>query len=263
MFKRLLPVAVLAASLLAPSASALAATSDNAFDVGDLIKSPSNSAVYYFASNGKRYVFPNDKTYFTWYANFNGVRTISAKALSTIPLGGNVTYRPGRKMIKITTDPRVYVVDQGGVLRHVATEQLAESLYAISWKNQIDDVPDAFFTNYRVGTAINSSRDFSPQDVMTQSISIGQDKLLSADAATIAIGDVDANFVPSTITIKKGTTVTWNNTDVVDHNVTGSGWASGNLTPGQSYSRTFTTAGSFDYSDTLHPIMQATINVLP
>lgn len=263
MFKRILPAALLVASLVVPTGVALAATNDSAFDAGDLIKSPTNSAVYYFASNGKRYVFPNDKTYFTWYTDFSNVRTISAKALSTIPLGGNVTYRPGRKMVKITTDPRVYVVDQGGVLRHVATEQLAQSLYSISWKNQIDDVPDAFFTNYRVGTAIDSTRDFSPQDVMTQTTLIGQDKQLPAEQATIAIGDVDANFVPSTITIKKGTAVIWNNVDVVDHNVTGSGWASGNLAPNTSYSRTFNTVGSFNYSDTLHPIMQGTINVLP
>ena len=29
----------------------------------------SGAAVYYHAQDGKRYVFPNEKTYFTWYAD--------------------------------------------------------------------------------------------------------------------------------------------------------------------------------------------------
>lgn len=263
MLKRLFPAAMLVASLLMPSASALAATDNAAFNPGDLIKSPINSAVYYFASNGKRYVFPNEKTYFTWYGDFSKVRTIPARSLSAIAIGGNVTYRPGRKMVKITTDPRVYVVDQGGVLRHVTTVQLAESLYSISWKNQIDDLSDAFFTNYRLGTAIESTRDFSPQDVMTQSTTIAFDKQLSSEIATIAIGDSDTNYVPSTMSVKKGTTITWNNVDTMDHTVTGSGWASGNIAPGKSYSRTFSSTGSFDYKCTYHSLMQGTINILP
>jgi hypothetical protein len=139
-----------ALSLLAGSAAPLmaSAATTSAFNSGELIKG-SLSTVYYFASNGKRYVFPNEKTYFTWYQDFSNVKQIPDGQLSTIPLGGNVTYRPGRKMVKITTDPRVYVVDQGGVLRHVGSEQLAQTLYGISWKNQIDDVPDGYFTNYR------------------------------------------------------------------------------------------------------------------
>ena len=36
------------------------------FFSGDLIKA-SQAAVYYYASNGGRYAFPNEKTYFTWY----------------------------------------------------------------------------------------------------------------------------------------------------------------------------------------------------
>lgn len=247
--------------LFAPLSSALAAERST-FNAGDLIKSPSNPAVYYFAPDGKRYVFPNDKTYFTWYTNFSTVKTIPATTLSTIPIGGNVTYRPGRKMVKITTDPRVYVVDQGGVLRHVATEQLAQSLYSISWKNQIDDVPDGYFSNYRPGTSIQSVSDYNPANVLTQTTTIAQDKQLSSEIATITIGTVDTSFVPSTITVKKGTAVTWTNRDIVNHTVTGSGWKSGTLAPDQSYTRTFNTVGSFDYTCTLHPTMQGTVNVV-
>ena len=65
---------------------------------GSLIKLPddrnprtdADSAVYYYAADGKRYVFPGDKIYFSWYRDFSGVRTVDAAAMSSIPLGGNV-----------------------------------------------------------------------------------------------------------------------------------------------------------------------------
>lgn len=248
------------AMLLAPVASN-AMTMSSAFNVGDLIKG-SGSTVYYFAPNGKRYVFPNDKTYFTWYTNFNGVKQISDGALSSIPLGGNVTYRPGRKMVKITTDPKVYVVDQGGILRHVQTQQLAETLYGLSWKNQIDDIPDAFFVNYKVGTPIQTASDYQPGNVQTLTTNIAQDKQFDETQVTITIGSVSNGFVPTSMTFKKGTTVTWTNRDNTQHTVTGSGWASETLQPGQSYSHTFNTVGSFDYHCAIHTVMQGTINVV-
>jgi hypothetical protein len=123
---------------------------------GNLIKA-SGPAVYYYAADGKRYVFPNEKTYFTWYSGFSSVMTITDAELAAITIGGNVTYRPGVKMVKITTDPKVYAIAKGGVLRHVPTEACATTLYGSNWNTQIEDVPDAFFVNYMVGAAINAS----------------------------------------------------------------------------------------------------------
>ena len=74
--------------------------------------------------------------------------------LAAIPLGGNVTYKPGTRMIKIQTDPKVYAVDRGGVLRWVTSDQIAQSMYGNKWAAQIDDLSDAFFINYRVGEPI-------------------------------------------------------------------------------------------------------------
>lgn len=246
---------------LAPLATN-AQTSRSTFNPGDLIKA-SGKAVYYFAPDGRRYVFPNEKTYFTWYTDFSSVRTIPDSHLSSIPLGrSNVTYRPGYKMVKIQTDPRTYVVDRGGVLRHVGSEELARTLYGLSWNNRIDDVPDAFFTNYRVGTPIQTASDYNPSAVMTLTQTILQDKNFDQQDVTITIGQRDIGFVPTTFTVKKGTRVTWTNRDVTDHTVTGSGWGSELLSPEQSYSRVFNTVGSFDYHCTVHPTMQGTINVV-
>lgn len=124
---------------------------------GTLIKSPAASAVYYCGGDGKRYVFPNDKTYFTWYANFSGVKTITVEDLAAIPIGGNATYRPGVKMLKIQSDPKVYAVDRGGVLRWITTDEIAKALYGPAWAKQVHDLSDAFFINYTVGDPVTAT----------------------------------------------------------------------------------------------------------
>lgn len=259
LLKRVMATVGSVALLASPLASQAAVT--GAFTAGDLIKG-SMDTVYYFAPNGKRYVFPNAKTYFSWYANFNGVKVISDGQLSTVPLGGNVTYRPGRKMLKITTDPRTYVVDQGGILRHVQSEQLAESLYGISWKGNVEDLPDPFFINYRLGTPIQTVSDYQPANVMTLTTTISQDKQFDETQITVSIGAPANGYVPTTLTVKKGTTVTWTNRDTMVHTVSGSGWNSGDIAPGASYSKRFDAVGAFDYHCAIHTVMQGTINVV-
>jgi subtilisin family serine protease len=121
---------------------------------GTLIRG-SSPAVYYCGDDGKRYVFPNARTYNSWYTSFDGVTQISDGQLATISLGGNVTYRPGIRMIKIQTDTKVYAVAKNGTLRWISSEAAARSLYGDNWSQYVDDVPDAFFTNYRIGEPIS------------------------------------------------------------------------------------------------------------
>ncbi len=259
LLRRGLAIAGSMAMLAAPFASHAAIT--NAFSSGDLIKG-SGSAVYYFAPNGKRYVFPNDKCYFSWYKDFSTVKQIPDRSLSAVPLGGNVTYRPGVKMIKITTDPRVYAIDQGGVLRWVSTAQIAETLYGLSWKNQIDDLADAFFVNYHIGNPIQQSAEFNPGDVKTLTTTIAQDKQMDETQITITISDTLTGYVPETVTFKTGTTVTWTNRDTAVHTVTGNGWDSGDIAPGASFTHKFSSNGSFEYHDALHTSITGTVNVI-
>ncbi len=119
---------------------------------GDLIKA-SGPAVYYFQNN-RRYVFPNETTYRSWFSDFSGVRTISDSELSAIMIGGNVTIRPGTNLVKITTDPKVYAVTRGGMLRWVETESVATALFGSNWARRVVDVPDAFFVNYTIGSSL-------------------------------------------------------------------------------------------------------------
>jgi hypothetical protein len=124
---------------------------------GSLIRSVSSKAVYSCGADGKRYVFPNQKTYATWYKDFSAVQTVSDAELAAVPLGKNVTYRPGVKLIKIQTDPKVYAVGRGGTLRWVMTSDIAAKLYGKNWAKLVEDLSDAFFTDYQVGEPITSA----------------------------------------------------------------------------------------------------------
>ena len=165
-------------------------------------------------------------------------------------------------MLKVTTDPRIYVVDRSGILRHVTTEGLARTLYNLNWNDRVDDVSDGFFSNYRIGTPIQTATDYSPTDVMTLTPTIFEDKGFNKDKVTISIGTVRAGFVPTTFTIKKGVEVTWTNRDSADHSVKGNGWTSPVLHPEESWSRIFPSNGSFDYTCGIHSVMQGTISVV-
>lgn len=130
----------------------------------------SGPAVYWYSSNGTRHVFPNEKTFLTWfpYHQYDRVMVISDEALASIRLGVQaMTYRPGSRLVKITTDPKVYVVDNRGVLRWIETESVAEALYGPQWRTFIDDVPDAFFATYNLGSSIRRASDFRPVNVLT------------------------------------------------------------------------------------------------
>lgn len=131
-------------------------TAKAAAQAGDLIKMDGLSSVYYLGNDGKRYVFPSESVYFSWYNDFSGVVTIPASELQSYPLGANVTMRPGTKLVKITTDPSVYAVTPNGVLRKIQSEADAIALYGSNWNKMVVDVADAFFTNYTIGSPLTS-----------------------------------------------------------------------------------------------------------
>jgi plastocyanin len=91
----------------------------------------------------------------------------------------------------------------------------------------------------------------------------------SSDESTATTSDsvVIDNFAfsPASITVKKGTTVTWTNKDSATHTVTENdgqnGPDSGDLAQGKAYSFTFDTVGTFKYHCTIHTAMTGTVTV--
>jgi plastocyanin len=78
------------------------------------------------------------------------------------------------------------------------------------------------------------------------------------------------NFVPDTLPVSKGATVTWTNQDTTLHTVTsgtpeggnsGTEFDSSYIAAGKTFQHTFNTAGTFDYYCTLHPFMKGKVAV--
>jgi len=134
--------------VVAPSAKAAAAA-------GDLIKTSTSSSVYYLGTNMKKYVFPNAATYFSWYKDFSGVVTISQSEMDSYGLPvGNVTVRPGTKLVKSPSVNTVYAVEPNGTLRSIVSEANAIALWGAAWAKKVIDLPDSFIVNYTPGTAL-------------------------------------------------------------------------------------------------------------
>ncbi|MFI9810983.1 cupredoxin domain-containing protein [Saccharothrix variisporea] len=86
-------------------------------------------------------------------------------------------------------------------------------------------------------------------------------------AATAAhqVNIVGYAYSPANITVNVGDTVTWTNQDTAPHNVVVTSgpekFTSPTLQKGQSYTFTFTKAGSYQYYCSVHPDMKASVTV--
>ncbi len=143
-------------------------------------------AVYFYGHDNRRHAFTNEKVFFTWYSDFSSVQTVSSSFLASIPLGRNATYHPGSKMVKFQTLDKVYAVALGGVLRWIKTENLASLFYGADWNRKIDDISDAFFSDYRFGPDIGIASDYDKTAELAATISIDDD-LASTSRSEIVI----------------------------------------------------------------------------
>jgi plastocyanin len=86
----------------------------------------------------------------------------------------------------------------------------------------------------------------------------------SASGGSASVTMKGIKFNPSSVTVKKGKTVTWTNDDSVGHDVTGDGFKSGSaggIAQGQTFKHTFAKTGTFKYVCTVHPGMEGKIVV--
>lgn len=83
-------------------------------------------------------------------------------------------------------------------------------------------------------------------------------------AAPLQVEIVNYAYAPGTLSVNRGTTVTWTNGDTAPHTVTSS--VSGPLdspmlNQGDAFSFTFNNAGTYSYYCTVHPTMKGTVVV--
>lgn len=79
-------------------------------------------------------------------------------------------------------------------------------------------------------------------------------QLGAASAATVDVAVGDNTFTPGAVTITAGDTVVWTDNGVRPHTVTAddNSFDSGNMSTGQTFSRTFTTPGTIRYFCKIH-----------
>lgn len=83
----------------------------------------------------------------------------------------------------------------------------------------------------------------------------------SANGAPGTVKVRNLKYVPKTLEVKTGDTVTWEFDDGnIPHDVKGDGFESPVKTKG-TWSHTFTKAGSYDYHCTIHPYMKGVVKV--
>ena len=127
---------------------------------GDLVKTQSSPAVYYISQDGKRYSFINNDAFWCWYSNFSSLKVITEEQMQKFTLGGNVPYYPKKRMVKITTDPKVYALDQCRELHWITSEEVAYEIFGEYWQKYIYDLPDSSFGDYTIGYNIDSADDY-------------------------------------------------------------------------------------------------------
>jgi len=79
----------------------------------------------------------------------------------------------------------------------------------------------------------------------------------------VAASIADFAFDPMTLSVTKGTTVTWTNSDGAGHTVTADDGSFNGATAGGggTFSHLFTTTGTFAYHCAIHPSMTGTVIV--
>ena len=84
-----------------------------------------------------------------------------------------------------------------------------------------------------------------------------------AATATTTVQIKSSSFAPAKVTINQDDSVTWTNTDTVNHQVVANlgSFASPILKPGKSWTHTFSHGGTFHYHDSLHPTLKGTVTV--
>ncbi len=125
---------------------------------GDLIKTSTDSAVYYIDTDNKRHLFVNSVTFWTWYTGswasikFDGASknlvTISQADFDNIDNGNNITARPGVRLIKFQNSSKTYAVSANSQLALIPDTATAESIFGSNWATKVITIQNGFENDY-------------------------------------------------------------------------------------------------------------------
>ncbi len=177
---------------------------------GDLVKIPCPGgeaadhpcrAVYYYGGDGRRHAFPNERNYFSWYPNFSAVKIVSESGMAAIPLGENVTYRPGSTLVKFPSEGKVYAVASDRALRWVTSESIAVDIAGLNWTKKVDDISETFFGDYSFGANITAASGYNASSELAGAPNI--DAALPDSYRTLKVDTDRGTFDVQVISLRK------------------------------------------------------------
>jgi hypothetical protein len=114
---------------------------------GGLFRGVTLSGLYRVNADGTRSVFPNEAAFMSYEKDWSNVVTVNDDQLRKLPLGKRITMNKG-SLVKIQTDPKVYVVGDNAKLTWIPSEAEATLQFGANWAKQVRDVSDAFWFDY-------------------------------------------------------------------------------------------------------------------
>jgi hypothetical protein len=122
------------------------------YDEGSLLRAEGGSTIYYVGPDQTKYVFPEAKTYGTWYDDFSNVEEVNLEELDKYDDGGMMPVRGGTRLVTHPDTAKIYAIEPGGVARHIPSAVIAKKLFGDKWYEQVIDVlPGFFITTYKLG----------------------------------------------------------------------------------------------------------------
>ncbi|NIP62203.1 MAG: hypothetical protein GWN01_16180 [Nitrosopumilaceae archaeon] len=127
-------------------------------------------------------------------------------------------------------------------------------------------VPGIAFTIIVISISLLINNNQEQPEVLEGESSI--DVMMPTKSSRPGCEDTDSCYIPSTIKISAGESVTWKNSDSAFHSVTSGSYDlpdgrfdSGHMDPSQTFTVTFDEAGIHDYFCKLHPWMKGQVVV--
>ncbi|MBD3311768.1 MAG: hypothetical protein GF349_04750 [Candidatus Magasanikbacteria bacterium] len=160
---KLLTIIFVISGILFPSLG-LAKTEPLVLPTNSFIKYEKRPVVYYVASDGRRYEFPNEETFYTWKKDFSNIKKLSYREIRKIKKGKHtITVHPGIKLVKFPKSSKVYAVSSGAELRWISSEKVARDLYGSKWTQEIITLPLEDLENYVFGSDIDNVTEYDKQ----------------------------------------------------------------------------------------------------
>jgi len=116
----------------------------------------SGSPIVYLILDETIYSMPSEKVYFSWFENWEAVKTVSASYLNSFKNGGAATYAPG-SLFKMSGDPKVYMVGSDGKFHWITTQLVAYNIFGETWNKDIIEFNTADATGIIFGSSIDSA----------------------------------------------------------------------------------------------------------